>query len=83
MIKNNLRYSFEEIPAAKEQSYQVRLNGVFVMYVNAKNSSLVDSILEGEYGFKSRQEVYDYLTMFHERKVVSIKEARRIKDLKS
>lgn len=82
MEKNGLRYSFENVSMAEEPTYQVRLNGEFVMYVNAKNPSLVDNILEEEYGFKSRQEFYDYIVDYHANKVVSIAEARRIKELK-
>jgi len=83
MDKSGLRYSFEHVPREGGLNYQVRLNGEFVMYTNIKDSAVVDNILEEEYGFKSRQEFYEYIVDYHKNKVVTIADARRIKDEKS
>lgn len=49
-----LRYSFEKVYAEKEPTYQVRLKGEFVTYVDRKDSALVDEILR-ENGYESRE----------------------------
>ncbi len=82
MEKNGLRYTFEPVPMAADPSYQVRLNGEFVMHTNVKDSAVVDNILEEEYGFKSRQEFYEYITDYHANKVVTLADARKIKEKK-
>ncbi|AIW03522.1 hypothetical protein CPT_Moonbeam124 [Bacillus phage Moonbeam] len=53
------------------------------MYTNVKDSAVVDNILEEEYGFTSRQAFYEYITDYHANKVVTIADARKIKDKKS
>lgn len=45
------RYSFEKF---EEGLYQVRLKGEFVMYIERKDSALVDEILR-ENGYESRE----------------------------
>ena len=84
MDKNGLRYSFEKMydEDGNFERYQVRLNGEFIMYSKDRFPDSVDKKLE-EYGFSSRQGVLDYL--IEERfksKVISLKDVRRIKELK-
>jgi hypothetical protein len=53
-----IRYSFERVYVEKEPTYQVRLKGEFVTYVDRKDSALVDEILR-ENGYESREAFLD------------------------
>lgn len=53
-----MEYTFEKVSG--EKSYQVRLNGEFVAYVDNNKPELVDELLKDQ-GWSSREEYYNHL----------------------
>ena len=54
-----MEYTFEKVTG--EKKYQVRLNGIFITYVEDKDSKIVDERLK-ENGWNTREEYFNYLT---------------------
>jgi hypothetical protein len=54
-----MEYTFEKVYG--EQGYQVRLNGEFVMYIEDKDSDLVDEVLRDN-GYESREAFFKAVT---------------------